>query len=168
MTMKVPLLLAAILAILPFQGATAQSLQTNALQTNAQVVQNDSPDPVAIARHCVRRINFHADRASGAIAGATDATLMRIRRLHAAGASDREIIAAGQAGAGRVARIGAGATDSMQSATRRCVAAMIAAGADRRLVARVIGASADAQDRVAGAVQRAQTTIRAAVAAATR
>jgi len=148
MTLRISLLACAILALLPFQGALAQE---------------DSPDPAAIARHCVRVINAGADWAVGSLQETTEATIQRIRRLHAAGASDREIIAAGQAGATRATRIARTATDSIQTLTRRCAAAMIAAGAEREMVARVITVSEDAQAAIAAAAERTQNAIHAAV-----
>ena len=147
MTLRISLLVAAILALLPLQGAIAQT----------------DADPAEIARHCVRVINARTTWAVGSIGETTDATLHRIHRLHASGASDREIIAAGHAGVHRVTRLAAIATESIQAVTRRCVAALTAAGAGRQLIARVISASDDAQAHIAAAAERARTTIHAAV-----
>jgi hypothetical protein len=148
MTLRISLLVAAILALVPLQGALAQS---------------NGADPTEIARHCIHVIHAQTARAVGGIEETTDATLHQIRRLAASGASDREIIAAGQAGAARVTRISETATDAIQSTTRRCVAALVAAGADRRLIARVLSASDNAQARIAVSAERAHTAIRSAV-----
>lgn len=156
---KTPVLVVAILALLP-ASVSAQSLQRDAARPVAEVV---SPDPIRLARHCAHLINSRADRGVAAIAETTDQTMQRLRRLHAAGASDREIIAAGWAGAGRVERLAAASTEAIGATTRRCVVALIAAGADRQLIGRVLGVSESAVESVRVASERAQAAIREAV-----
>jgi hypothetical protein len=148
MSLRLSLLACLILALIPVRGVLAQE---------------DSPDPAQIARLTARVINARTDWAVGSLRETVDGTTQRIRRLHAAGATDREIIAAGQAGATRAERIARTATDAIQGVTRRGVSAMVAAGAEREMVARVLTLSSDAQDTIAAAAERAQHAIRAVV-----
>ena len=147
MTLRLPLLLAALMTLLPLPGALAQ----------------EDGDPREIARRCIELVEHRTDRAIAYIGETTQATIHRIRRLDAAGAPDEEIIAAGHAGAAVVNRTAHWATDSIQRLTRRCVHALIDAGASRELVHRVVAASRAAQDEIAGARERAVGAIRKAV-----
>lgn len=159
MTLEIRVVVVAVLALLP-ATAWAQSLQRDATQTVAEAV---NPDPVRLARRCAQMIEGRADRGVAAIAETTEGTMQRIRRLHGAGASDREILAAGRAGAGRVERIAAASAEAIGATTRRCVVALTIAGADRRLIWRVLGVSESASESVRAASERAQTAIRQTV-----
>ena len=152
MTLRIPLLLAAILALLPMQQASAQ---------------NDR-DPQEIARRCVQLVERRADASVEFIAETTRETIQRVRRLDAAGAPDERIIRTGKAGALVVNRTSRWAIDSIDRLTGRCVRAMVAAGATRELVRRVIGASEDAKGRIAEANDRATSAIAMAVREALR
>lgn len=159
MTLKTPVLIAAMLALLP-ASLSAQSMQRDAGQPVAEAV---NPDPARLARHCAGLINDRADRGVAAMARTVDQTMQRLRRLHAAGASEREIIAAGRTATARVERIATASTDAIGATTRRCVVALILAGADRQLIGRVLNVSDSAVESVRAASARAQASIRQAV-----
>ncbi|MFG0285803.1 MAG: hypothetical protein ACF8R7_15415 [Phycisphaerales bacterium JB039] len=152
MLLRLPLLLAALLALLPMQQAAAQ---------------NDG-DPEAIARRCVQLVDHRADRSVEFIADTTEQTIQRIRRLDAAGAPDERIINTGKAGALVVNRTARWAIASIDRLTRHCVRAMIDAGATRELVRRVVEATDASKARIAAASDRATNAIHMAVREALR
>lgn len=126
--------------------------------------QMNPPDPAAVAARCVSSMEQVADRTTGAIASTTDATIDRIARLDAAGATDREIIRAGQAGTHRVQLIGRFGASRVERIERHCVRLLVRLGAERDLVMRVRGAGEGFRTSIGDAVQRGSMAIRRAVA----
>lgn len=130
----------------------------------AQGVGSDSPDPVMVAQRCVTSMGEATDRTIGAVAHGTRATVERIARLDAAGATDREIIQAGHAGAERVQLTGRFGASRVTNIEDHCTRLLRRLGADRALVARVQGAADGFREDIRGAVQRGTMAIRQAVA----
>lgn len=126
--------------------------------------QRNPPDPTDVAARCVASMEQVADRTVGAIASTTDATIDRIARLDAAGATDREIIRAGQAGADRVQLIGRFGASRVERIERHCVRLLVRLSAERDLVMRVRGAGEGFRTGIGDAVQRGSMAIRQAVA----
>lgn len=126
--------------------------------------QRNPPDPADVAARCVASMEHVADRTVGGIASATDGTLARIARLDAAGAPDREIIGAGQAGINRVHMTGRFGASRIVRIERHCVRLLIRVGAERDLIMRVRTAAEGFRTNIGDAVQRGTGAIRQAVA----
>lgn len=150
-------------------GATTRNLTTVSwlvacLVSATTVFAQNSPDPTDVATRCVAQMEQTRDRAIRAVGGATDNAIDRIARLDAAGAEDREIVRAGQAGVDRVQRTGRAGIARISRIERSCVRVLIRLGAERDLLQRVRGAADGFREDVGNAAQRGAGAIRQAVA----
>lgn len=129
-----------------------------------QGVSNDGPDPVQVAQRCVAAMDQVTDRTIGGVADTTNRTVALVGRLDAAGAPDRAIVRAGQAGAQRVQMIGRMGSSRVARIEAHCTQLLRRLGADRTLIARVQGAADGFQEDIRNAVRRGTGAIRQAVA----
>jgi|GEM_PF-2171788 len=134
------------------------------LSTATTFGQRNPPAPADVAARCVAAMEQSADRSVGAIASTTDATIDRVARLDMAGAPDREIVQAGQAGINRVQTIGRFVAARITRLERRCVQLLVRMGAERDLIMRVRTAAEGFRANIGDATQRGTSAIRRAVA----
>lgn len=125
---------------------------------------NTGPDPVDVAARCVAQMDRTSENTVRVVANQTRASIARIRSLAAEGAPDRAIIAAGQAGADRLAATGRRGAGHVTRIESHCVDVLIRLGADRTLIARVRAAAEGSREAIGSAVRRGTAAIRQAVA----
>ncbi len=130
----------------------------------AQGVGDNRPDPADLAARCVAQMDRSSDRTIGAIGSATDNAINAVARLDAAGAEDRAIVRAGQAGIDRVQRTGRSGIARISRIENSCVRMLIRLGAERELVQRFRGAAEGFREDIGNAAQRGSGAIRQAVA----
>ena len=130
----------------------------------AQGMGNERPDPADVAARCVSSMDGVADRTIGGIADTTQRATGLVARLDAAGASDREIVRAGQAGVDRVQMIARFGSSRIARIEAHCVQVLRRLGADRALIGRVMGAADGFGEDIRTAAQRGTGAIRQAVA----
>ena len=134
------------------------------LSVSSVFAQTTPPDPVDVAQRCVAAMEDVRDKTVDGVANTTQRVVDRIADLDAAGAPDREIIAAGRAGVERVSRIGQAGAKTITRIERRCVALLVRLEAERDLIMRVRGAAEGFREDVGNAVRRGAGAIRQAVA----
>ncbi len=130
----------------------------------AQGVGNERPDPADVAARCVSAMEAVADRTAGGIGDAAQRATGLVARLDAAGAPDREIVRAGQAGVDRVQLIARFGSSRIARIEAHCVKVLRRLGADRALIGRVMDAADGFREDVRNAAQRGSGAIRQAVA----
>lgn len=125
---------------------------------------NVRPDPAEVAARCVAQMDRISTSTARVVAAQTGGAIDRIESLDAEGAPDRVIIAAGEAGADRLAATGRRGAAQVGKIQRHCVEALVRLEADRALIARVQAAGEAAREAISQAVRRGTGAIRQAVA----
>ncbi|NRA57771.1 MAG: hypothetical protein HRU13_06600 [Phycisphaerales bacterium] len=128
------------------------------------VFAQNAPDPADVAARCIAQMEQTRDRTVGAIGDTTGSAIDRIARLDAAGAEDRQIVRAGQAGIDRVQRTGRAGISRISRIERSCVRVLIRLEAERELIQRFRGAANSLREDIGNAAQRGSGAIRQAVA----